>query len=75
MPEHRGVTALTGTDQHHQRAALPVGQVMDLGAQTPTRAADRMVSGLDPQFGVTRQIPLCPTLGDGSGSWRADGHD
>jgi len=51
--QHRGVPALTWTDQHHQRQPGAVAQLVDLRGQAPTGAADRVISRLDPQIRVS----------------------
>lgn len=67
--EHRGVPALPGPEQHHQRPHVPVAQVVDLRRQAAAGAADGVIRRLDAQIRVIRQVPLCP----GAGWWRADG--
>lgn len=47
--EHRRISALTWTDDHHQRPAAAIDELMDLGRETTAGAAQRMVSWLDEQ--------------------------
>jgi hypothetical protein len=72
--EHRRVPGLARSDEDHQGQASPVDEVMDLRTQPAPRPADAMISGLVPEFLVTRQDPLC-FLYRGAGSLRADERD
>lgn len=58
MREHRCVTSLAGTDQSHQRSAVPVDKVVDRGAPPTAGAADRVIRRLGVQIRVIRPSPL-----------------
>jgi RNA polymerase sigma factor (sigma-70 family) len=67
--KHRRVVRMARTQQQHQRAPFAVTRVVNLRAQSATGTADRVISRLDQQILVIRQIPPCR----GAGSYRAGG--
>ena len=54
MREHPRVAALPRPEQDHQRPAVPVTQLVDLGRQAPAGAADGVVRRLLAQILVVR---------------------
>jgi hypothetical protein len=52
--EHPRVAALPRAEQHHQRPAVAVAQLVDLGRQASTGAADGVVRRLLAQILVVR---------------------
>ena len=58
--EHRRVPSLAGPDEHDQRIAVPVNELVDLRRQPAAGPADRMIGRLGQQIPVVRSCPLCP---------------
>ena len=57
--EDRRIVGLAGGNQHDQRSARPVHQVVNLGGQPAAGAANAVVRRLDARIGVIRPSPLC----------------
>jgi len=79
MPQHGGITCLTGGQTDHQRTATAVDELMDLGAQATAGSTQGMIQRLrlTGQILVIRLSPLCGTrlaARRGTCWWRADGH-
>ena len=54
---------VTRTDQHHQRQAVTIAELVDLRAQPTTGAGHTMVRGFIEQIRVIRRCPLCGATG------------
>jgi len=58
MRKHRRVTGLARPDEHDQRVAVAIDELVDLRRQPAPGTTQGVVSGLGPQILVVRPCPL-----------------